>query len=648
MNRRILYIIFGAIAFIALVILLWVWLLGRGTPTPNTTGTFGTASSTQTTGGTGGTGGNISGNIAKDQTSGTSGGNLQPGSISGATTPGSGTSPGTTVFDTGAQWLYDSGSGGIARSGLGSSFNPKTVNQLNDGSISGTPTILGNTVVNSTSGSGIGLEGALIGAGLGTALCTAGLLGGVTAGGLGSLTGGVTITAADAVKSVPTVSVSGNTIASAQLATQGSQVYKANFLDCVTRTIAKAALQQITASIVNWINSGFNGSPSFVTNYQQFFQNVADVAAGEYIKGSGLSFLCSPFQTQIRVALAKSYANRNSGMSCSLSKVVKNINSFMSGNFSQGGWGGLLQFTTAPTNNPYGAFAYAQIGLQTAQSNAYQNANRNMTATGFLNMQQAYDCKPSATGGNATCKYKTVTPGSVIESSLASTLGTSQRTLEQAGISGSFDAIINALISQLMTKALYGGVSNLSGNSGYASTYLTPDQQQAQDQAQALMTAMQADVTVAQQYGNVAQGAISDIQNTQARIAEVRSCWEGWRNTPGLSASKVSTAVDRSEQASTTIAELDVQVDAYNAEILRANTAITALQALQTDALNVTSLAGVQALTTSYNSAKASGQIMTAADVTTAQQNRITLQAQLGAYNNAATAEMTQCNAFGN
>ena len=35
----------------------------------------------------------------------------------------------------------------------------------------------------------------------------------------------------------------------------------------------------------------------------------------------------------------------------------------MNGNFSQGGWPGLLSFTTVPTNNPYGAFAYAQVGL---------------------------------------------------------------------------------------------------------------------------------------------------------------------------------------------------------------------------------------------------------------------------------------------
>ena len=58
--------------------------------------------------------------------------------------------------------------------------------------------------------------------------------------------------------------------------------------DCMARTVAKVAIQQMTVSIVNWINSGFNGKPSFVQNYQQFFNNVADQAAGEFIRGSSL------------------------------------------------------------------------------------------------------------------------------------------------------------------------------------------------------------------------------------------------------------------------------------------------------------------------------------------------------------------------
>ncbi len=664
MTRRTIYIIFAAVVLIALVALLWIWLLGRGTPTPSNNGTFGTASTTNsTTGvGVGGSLNNIPGAVNGNPNDGSQAGsgNLGNPVVGGTIGVGGTISPGVGINTTGADWLAGNTSGsGSVGGGLGSNFNPKSINQLNDGNVSGQPTILGNTISTGGNGSnsGIGLEGALIGVGIGTALCTAGLLG--TPIGLASTGASAGVAAATKVAAVPVSDTGTQVILGVQLGTSnaiaGSQAVKSTFLDCITRTIAKAALQQITASVVNWINSGFNGSPSFVTNYKQFFQNVADQAAGEYIKGSALSFLCSPFQLQIRIAIAQSYANRNAAASCSLSKVVGNINSFMGGNFSQGGWPGLIQFTTVPTNNPYGAFAYAQAGLQTAQSNANQNANRNMTATGFLNFQQAYDCKTAAApsndgNGQATqydCKYKTVTPGSVIESSLSKTLNVSQDTLVQAGVSGSFDAIINALISQLTTRALYSGLTNLSGNSGYQTNYLTPAQQQAQDQARTLMTAMQADVTLAQQYGTAEQGSIQDIQNAQQQLSSVYACWINWTGG-AVSSDKQALAASRATAASTTLISLDTQIDSYNANILRANTAITVLQGLQTNALNVASLADVQTLTNSYTQAKAAGQLLTQADVVSAQQDRTTLQANLASINANTTSQFNQCNAFGN
>ncbi len=115
---------------------------------------------------------------------------------------------------------------------------------------------------------------------------------------------------------------------------------------------------------------------------------VADVAAGEFIKGSALSFLCSPFASKIKIAIAQSYANRNTGATCSLTKITNNVNGFLRGNWGAGGWGGLLQFTTMPTNNPYGAYAYAQLGLNNSIASAQNNANRNISPGGFISVQK--------------------------------------------------------------------------------------------------------------------------------------------------------------------------------------------------------------------------------------------------------------------
>ena len=76
--------------------------------------------------------------------------------------------------------------------------------------------------------------------------------------------------------------------------------------DSILIAIVKAAISAIVNSTVTWINNGFDGNPAFVTNPGQYFTNVADTVAGEFIVGSDLSFLCSPFQTKIRIALQRS------------------------------------------------------------------------------------------------------------------------------------------------------------------------------------------------------------------------------------------------------------------------------------------------------------------------------------------------------
>jgi len=60
--------------------------------------------------------------------------------------------------------------------------------------------------------------------------------------------------------------------------------------------IAKTIIRQFTKGIVNWINSGFEGSPTFV-DPDTFLTDVADQASGAFIKQLGLEgILCSPFK----------------------------------------------------------------------------------------------------------------------------------------------------------------------------------------------------------------------------------------------------------------------------------------------------------------------------------------------------------------
>lgn len=663
MTRQTIFIIVGAFLFLALILGAWFWLFSKGSSVNN--GVFGSAGNqTGTTTAQTGQNTNVQTNIPGGANTGSGNlGNtnvpLGPGGTSGPVGVGTvapGSAGGVAVVP-GVDWLGGSGLGGSSGAPT-TNFTPAATNQLNDGTTGGQVTIFGTPSQPPDSSNNFGALFAA--AGIGTALCTAGLLGGIS-----GIAGTGVATAAD-VAAVP-VRATGVVLQQGVSNTiQGSQAFKADFLDCIARTVGRAIVNQITASVINWINGGFKGSPSFVQNYQQFFANVANLAAGAYIQGSALSFLCSPFQLQIKLAIAQSYARGNGMGSCSLTQVSNNINSFINGNFSSGGWPALLSMTSVPTNNPYGALAYGQIGLATAQSQALQNANRNITPGGFISFAQTYDCTTASQNGQLInnsqlflsptqaasgvsvpgCKTRIATPGSVIESSLINTENGSSDMIRQLGISGSFDAILSALITQLMTKTLQGGLSGLSqGSSGYAGNFLTPDQQQAQAQGNSLLVTLQAAQQIATQYGQTEQGSISDIEAAQQKLANLSSCWESIATSESYSAGARSSAATNASSTQQAIAAYDAQIAVYNNNITRANAAIAALQTMQTQTLSITSTANVTTIQNEFNAAAASGQLLTQADVTQAQQDRTTLQSNLATQNSQTAANLAQCQA---
>ncbi len=602
--------------------------------------------------------------------------------------------------------LSTSGTGTDTRGNSGTVFNPTGINQVDSSSVSYTGTIPDFSSSNGQQSSGgLGLLGTALVAGAAGALTCGGVelftwaAGGTaataataaaTAAGTAGVTtaGGVSASASGLVAAISVMTnnatvapgvVAGiaelNAQKSLQDATaQGSQRASDTtintFLSCIARTVAKIALQQITNSVVNWINSGFKGSPSFVQNSQQFFTNVADQAAGSFIKGSALSFLCSPFKLQIKIAIANSYANRNA-MSCSLTGIIKNITNFMNGDFSQGGWAGLLSFTTMPTNNPYGAFMYANVGLTYYVQTSQGMQQRQLSlANGFLDLKKETNCAPytgsgtpqatqnmsvkQATGSSdansynntgagtyITCQLVTTTPGKVIESSLEKTIGSS---VDELGLAKDFDEIISALITQLMMRAMQG-LSDMSGQSGYASNFQTADQQNATAAAQTLLSEMQADTGYAQQYGGIEQESISDIESSQQQLNTLYNCWESIALGSTTDARK-QAANTNALAASSTIQSLQPAINALNAKITQANSSITLLETMQSSALSALSTADTDALTTKYKAAVASGQVYVATDVTTATQDRTTLQGQLTTLNQQTVAGLNQCYAF--
>jgi hypothetical protein len=152
-------------------------------------------------------------------------------------------------------------------------------------------------------------------------------------------------------------------------------------LDGIAGMFAKQIVRQITQSVVNWINSGFEGSPSFVTNPSSFFLDLADQETGRFLAkyGGPLTNLCTPFSIDLRIALAFKY-HPYSGQryACTLGTIISNttnavknssINGFTAGDFRQGGWPAFVSLTTEPQNNVYGAWIQADTELSLRVAN---------------------------------------------------------------------------------------------------------------------------------------------------------------------------------------------------------------------------------------------------------------------------------------
>jgi len=688
MAKKIVYILLGALLIFGLLFLLWSWFFSGGKTGISTGGFFGTASDTeQTSGGTvpggnytttlgqGGSGQNASnGSIPLNGTGGTNGTGVNgTGGVNGAGTGTGGSGTGATL-GTGGVGLNGAGTVGVNSGttaspngviwlGGGTTVTPTDINSVSSDASGFTPTI---TTAPSGSNGGTTLIEALAATAIaGSLTCVlpslvASISGTGAAGSVASAGAGVAVGAATGVPVSDVASHVALNIVATQQTTQGARNAATDsnkVLNCLVNVIAKTALQQITISVVNWINSGFNGQPSFVNNFQQFFTNVADLAAGQFIQGSGLAFLCSPFKLQIKVAIAQSYANRGA-QSCSLTGIINNVTNFMNGSFTQAGWPGLLQFTTVPTNNPYGAFAYAQVGLATAQSNATANAKNNISPTGFLNLQQVYGCTNPAQngiGGSASigtngqaaasagtaalgpgCKTKVITPGGVIADSLGAV---NKSGVDQLGIGNDIDQIISALTTQLITKTLQSGLSSLSQTQG---TTQTAADLAAQQQAASLLIDMQNKVSIAQQLGTIDQGSISDIETAQNNLNNLANCWGAVAST---SASNSATATQNAANANSTLQSLQAQIDAFNNNITTQNAQIATLDAFESQMSSAASDADVANAAASYSAAVSAGTFASQTDVTTAQQNRVTLQSQMGALNATTQSGLAQCEA---
>jgi hypothetical protein len=211
-------------------------------------------------------------------------------------------------------------------------------------------------------------------------------------------------------------------------------------LDAIAFCFINQVIDYIGRATVEWIKTGFQGSPAFIDDPEKFFTNAIDSVAGNLLNQISDGLLCEPWRAQIQFQLLNEHVggfNQNAG-GCKLSEVSDRWE-----DFAEGGdyfdWNLQYAYTQNPYNNPLGSYVETKnnfsIQLDEVRNGLQIQAGWN---NGFLNV------KDPETG-------RTTTPGRVIEDQLNRRLGLSEQRLL---IADEFDEIINTLVNELIKLAL--------------------------------------------------------------------------------------------------------------------------------------------------------------------------------------------------
>lgn len=400
----------------------------------------------------------------------------------------------------------------------------------------------------------------------------------------------------DPTNTVQTTITASNTSVSSfsQLSVQ----FKEYVLDGLGTMVVKQIVRQITTSVVGWINSGFEGSPSFVQNPGAEFLDIADQITGDFIakKGGPLADLCDPFSIDIRLALAFQYRPYvQKKYECTLGSIIKNtqgavenasINGFTAGDFKQGGWPAFVSLTTEPQNNIYGAYITAKYDLAYRVATAEDQKKEEISAgRGFLSWRDPKcaaevrehnkkieedhigDAQGDTEGGEQVksllrnkndCPVQT--PGSVIQGSLQNSLDGPLRELELAD---EINEVVNALFAQLVTQVLQAGLGSVSSKDSSGSSYLdrtVTDLNSANSpQVQAIKTELLDNINAGKknaiEYKQVRDEALTVMLEAKNAYDSVKACYNEKINAvpQELTTGEIQTAQSRMAEIDTII-----------------------------------------------------------------------------------------------
>lgn len=168
----------------------------------------------------------------------------------------------------------------------------------------------------------------------------------------------------------------------------------AEILKQTIMVIERRLLQELTKGITGWINTGFHGSPLFLTNSDSFFHDIAKTEIKTIVSDFGYDPNRFPYGQDFALNVINRYkAAADADTAYSLSAVMNpQMATNYRNNFNAGGWNGFLINTQYPQNNYLGFNMMATDQLARQLQGTTQNAAQKITTTlnqgmGFLSPQ---------------------------------------------------------------------------------------------------------------------------------------------------------------------------------------------------------------------------------------------------------------------
>ena len=307
-------------------------------------------------------------------------------------------------------------------------------------------------------------------------------------------------------------------------------------LDNIGWMIAKTAIASMQRSLVNWINTGFDGSPAFASDLRQNLQGVGDAVIATVVSdvagraADGL-IVNSPYQDEIATAIRTGYYLSTGGSfhvrnPFTLGNYTPDPRAYLAGDFSQGGLSAWHATITNCQNNPYCAYQTAarEVDQRLAAAGGQRITELNW-GDGFMSFRG--NCKTFANAQEAmaalnntdNCVGKPIrTPGTVIASQLNQAL---PKGMEGLVTADEIDEVIGALLQQLVNKVIGNdGLLGLSSPaSGGGRSFLDDATSQSQRPAEtpidpAIETKLSAYETSWRTIGEAANRALAKCPNS--------------------------------------------------------------------------------------------------------------------------------------